>query len=78
MNVQDGAEDYISYYTDTIQLYIEQSNIISLLQKYNDEYIVVIYFLWCGNYVNDGHTVPAENKTLSSWGCRQLPGTFSS
>ena len=37
MNVQDGAEDYISYYTDTIQLYIEQSNIISLLQKYNDD-----------------------------------------
>ena len=28
-NVQDGTEDYISY-SDTIQLYIEQSNIISL------------------------------------------------
>jgi hypothetical protein len=37
MNIQDGVEEYISYYTDTIQLYIEQSNIISLLQKYNDD-----------------------------------------
>jgi len=37
MNIQDGVKEYISYYTDTIQLYIEQSNIISLLQKYNDD-----------------------------------------